>query len=303
MHTLKTNECFHPHDPPLTVEWIDSRQQTGSPPRGYHKIVIILAGHALHVTRGTSCPVGVADTLVVRESTADEYREEQNLRLINIFFRPESLQTDLLDLPQLPGYQQLFSMRLPDGKILRLSPKQFGTVLFYAETLANELREKTPGYAFLAHALFMQLVGYLSRADRPSDETNPRALNSVGKALSYLEAHFDEAISLDELARLAHMSKRNFNRAFRAATHCTPTAYLLKLRLTHAAAMLRQYEHNVTSVAYEVGYHDSNYFARRFHSMFGIPPSEYRKQQGPRGNSPADRNFHGRSVETLECSA
>jgi methylphosphotriester-DNA--protein-cysteine methyltransferase len=66
---------------------------------------------------------------------------------------------------------------------------------------------------------------------------------------------------------------------FQAATGTTPIAYLGKLRLARAAAMLRHHEESVTSVAYKVGYNDSNYFARRFHAMFRFPPSEYRKRQ------------------------
>jgi AraC-like DNA-binding protein len=76
-----------------------------------------------------------------------------------------------------------------------------------------------------------------------------------------------------------HMSRRSFIRAFQAATGTAPIAYLGKLRLARAAAMLRCHEENATSVAYKVGYNDSNYFARRFYAMFGTPPSEYRKRQ------------------------
>ncbi len=300
MHTLKTNICSDPKDLPLAVEWSDSHERIQSSPELYHKIVIILTGRALHVAGGTACPVAAADAFFVRACTIDEYREAQSLRLINIYFRPESLRTDLFDLPQLHGYQQLFSPQASGRNVIRLNPKQFGAALRHVEALAHELREKTPGYAFQVRALFLQLIGFLSRADCRSGETNLYALSSVGRALSHLETHFDEPISLDELARLVHMSKRNFNRAFRAATNCTPIAYLQKLRLTRAATMLLQYEENVTSVAFKVGYSDSNYFARRFLAMFGIPPSKYRKQQSPVASSLIDHDVPLRSLQTVE---
>ena len=73
------------------------------------------------------------------------------------------------------------------------------------------------------------------------------------------------------------MSKRSFFRAFQAATGSTPITYLVNLRLTHAAEMLRRHEENVTSVTYKVGYNVKS-FARQFHVMFGFPPSDYRKR-------------------------
>ena len=102
----------------------------------------------------------------------------------------------------------------------------------------------------------------------------------VSKAIDYLEAHVDQPIKVDELARLCCMSKRNFARAFRAATGSAPIAYLVNLRLARAGALLRRYDETVTSVAYKVGFNDSSYFTRQFHEMFGVAPSHYRKRQG-----------------------
>ena len=161
----------------------------------------------------------------------------------------------------------------------QLDSKQLSIAFSYAEMLAHELSMRNPGFAFMAYTWFMQLVGYLSRAYSHSKGPDPRARLSVDNAIRHLEAHFDQSVNLDELSRLTHMSKRSFFRAFQAATGSTPIAYLVNLRLARAAAMLRRHEENVTSVAYKVGYNDSNYFARRFHAMFGIPPSEYRKRQ------------------------
>jgi AraC family L-rhamnose operon regulatory protein RhaS len=299
MRTLNTNVYSEPKDFPFAVEWSDSRERIQSPPESYHKIVIILAGRALHVAEGTALPVAAADAFFVQAGTIDEYRKEENLRFINIYFRPESLGRDLFDLPQLNGYRQFFSLQISGRNLIRLNPKQIGTALCHVETLAHELQKKTPGYIFQVHALFLQLICFLSRADCRSSETSLYALSCVGRALSHLETHFDEPISLDELARLAHMSKRNFNRAFRAATNTTPIAYLEKIRLTRAAAMLLQYEESVTSVAYKVGYCDSNYFARRFSAMFGIPPSKYRKLQSPAASSLIEQNLSRRSLQRV----
>jgi transcriptional regulator GlxA family with amidase domain len=92
--------------------------------------------------------------------------------------------------------------------------------------------------------------------------------------LSHLEANYGEPLNLDVLAKLAHMSKRNFQRAFQAAAGSAPITYLIKIRLNRAATLLRRGE-DVTSA----GFNDSNYFARQFRKTFGITPGEYRKRE------------------------
>ena len=85
--------------------------------------------------------------------------------------------------------------------------------------------------------LFMRLSGNLSRAYSRSEDTDLRALSSVGKAISFLEAHF--AFSIGRSASMHSLICRNATsiRAPQAATHCSLSAYLLKLRLTRAATI------------------------------------------------------------------
>lgn len=252
------------------------------------EIVIILAGRALHVTSRESRPVTAGDVFVVGGSETHEYREMEDLRLVKILFRPKKLQMELLDLPILPGYLALFTVESsgrkgqPVNRRLRLAPKELSVALSFVERLGHELEARNPGFQFMVHAYFMQIVCYLSRTYSQSRTRDPdsRAVSCVGKAITHLEAHFDEPINLDDLSRLTHMSKRSFLRTFQAATGSTPIAYLVNLRLTRAAAMLLQQEESVTSVAFKVGFNDSNYFARRFHAMFEVPPSEYRNRHG-----------------------
>ena len=75
------------------------------------------------------------------------------------------------------------------------------------------------------------------------------------------------------------MSKRSFLRAFQSAVGSAPIAYLIKLRLSRAATLLRRAGEGITSAAFKTGFNDSNYFARQFRKMFGLSPREYRKRE------------------------
>jgi transcriptional regulator GlxA family with amidase domain len=163
--------------------------------------------------------------------------------------------------------------------MLRLTAKKLSIALNYVDSLEYEIKMQKPGYSFMELSYFMQLVCYLSRAYGESKNSDPWARLRVSKAIDYLEAHFDEPIKVEELAKLCCMSKRNFARVFRIATASSPIAYHTKLRLARAAGTLRRFDENVTSVAYKMGFNDSNYFTRRFHEMFGVSPREYRQRQ------------------------
>jgi AraC-like DNA-binding protein len=286
MSIPNAKDCAHPSAFPLAVYRYDPQERIDPAARDFSEIVIIVGGHALRVSGGDSWLVTAGDVFVVGRHEGLAYRDIKDLRVINVLFSPERFHIELLDLSELPGYRSLFTLESSKSggdarqkRVLRLSPKELSIAVNYAETLAHELKVKGPGFAFIACACFMQLVGYLSRAYSRSKCPDLRAQFSIRNAIGHLETHFDQPVNLNELSRLTHMSKRSFIRAFQAATGTTPIAYLGTLRLARAAAMLRRHEENVTSVALKVGYNDSNYFTRRFHAMFGVPPSEYRKRQ------------------------
>jgi AraC family L-rhamnose operon transcriptional activator RhaR/AraC family L-rhamnose operon regulatory protein RhaS len=58
----------------------------------------------------------------------------------------------------------------------------------------------------------------------------------------------------------------------------SPIANLVQLRVNRAAALLRQTNQSVTEIAFQVGFHDSNYFTRQFHKLLGVTPRQYRHQ-------------------------
>ncbi len=288
LRKLRTSDWFHPDGFPLAVERRDPQEPFGPHTHEFSELVIVTGGHALHVTGRESWPIGTGDVFVIGGPRAHEYRDMQKLRLINILFRPENLRLDLWDLPTLPGYHALFmiepAMRQQRkfNSRLRLDPKELGIVTGHVEALEHELHIRAPGFAFAANATFMQIVAFLSRCYSRSRSPDARAVLRIASAISHIEAHFDEPLDLDALAKLAHMSKRSFLRAFQSAVGSAPIAYLIKLRLSRAATLLRRSDEDITSAAFKAGFNDSNYFARQFRKIFGLSPREYRKRETPR---------------------
>lgn len=90
----------------------------------------------------------------------------------------------------------------------------------------------------------------------------------------HMHAHLADAIGLDDLAAVAHLSKHHFLRRFRAATGTTPHRALTELRMLRAAELLRA-GRSPAAVAIEVGYRSPSRFAERFRLTHGATPGAY----------------------------
>ncbi len=280
--TLRAKDWFHPDGFPLAVERREPQEPFGLHTHDFSEVVVVTGGRGMHKIGKDAWPLSAGDAFVIKGRDAHAYPDPQELSLINVLYRPERLKWDLADLGSLPGYHALFTLepqwrrRHQFNSRLHLPPAEIGHVLGLIDQLDAELRARGPGFGFMATALFMQLVAYLSRAYGRSRSPDSQALLRIASAIAHLETHYAEEIELDDLAGMAHMSKRSFLRTFQAATGQPPIAYLIQIRVNRAADRLRATDDPVTEVAFAVGFQDSNYFARQFRRVMGVTPRAYR---------------------------
>lgn len=282
--TLKRKDWFHPDGFPIAVERRDPQEPFGLHAHEFTEIVIITAGCGVHMTGKETYPLNAGDAFVIGGSRQHDYHSMERLCLVNILFQPEKLNLRTFDLRTLPGYHALFTLepawrrRHQFNGRLRLTPAELSVVMAFVDLLEEELVTRASGFKFMATASFMQIVGYLSRCYARAKNSDSRALLRIGAAISHLETNHQEPIDLDQLARIAHMSNRNFIRSFQAAMGSSPIAYVIQLRVNRGASLLRRTESSVTEIAFQVGFTDSNYFARQFRKLLGVTPSQYRQQ-------------------------
>src|ERR1700736_1964722 len=103
-------------------------------------------------------------------------------------------------------------------------------------------------------------------------------MNLVGKALWYIESHFAEEISLEDIAAIGSVSRYHMSRAFGLATGRAVMRYVRGRRLTEAARDLAQGAPDILAVALESGYGSHEAFTRAFRDQFGVTPEMLRAQ-------------------------
>lgn len=101
--------------------------------------------------------------------------------------------------------------------------------------------------------------------------------NGIKGSVDYIEEHLGEEITLDKLATLALFSKYHFHRLFKTDTGKTLMEYVRERRLTQATHELAYSSKTVTHIAYSLNFNSHDAFDKAFKRVYGISPSEYRK--------------------------
>jgi AraC-like DNA-binding protein len=101
------------------------------------------------------------------------------------------------------------------------------------------------------------------------------------RARDAMDRSYAGPLDISALARVASVSSAHFARTFRATFGETPHRYLQRRRVERAMFLLRESDHSVTDICFEVGFNSLGTFSRTFHEIVGDTPIAYRARGGP----------------------
>lgn len=121
------------------------------------------------------------------------------------------------------------------------------------------------------------VVGTFQKSARIPDLSSDRSRQQTLKAVEYLNAHFEGAPRLGDIARAMNLSPWRASRVFSASTGVPLHRYLRRIRLREAMARIEQGQTSLTCVALDVGFSSHSHFAAAFRDEFGLTPRRFRK--------------------------
>ncbi len=144
----------------------------------------------------------------------------------------------------------------------------------YAETVFNKDSSKA--------AVFASLVGIISNLYdngyiKKSSGQISKYSHDIKKCLEYISENYSRKIKLSELSDLIHVSENYFCGYFKKFTGITPFEQINETRVKKAAALLSDSDLTVSEVAVKCGFENLSYFTRKFKSIVGCTPIDYRK--------------------------
>ncbi|MBQ4130856.1 MAG: helix-turn-helix domain-containing protein [Clostridia bacterium] len=246
------------------------------------EITVVDFGSGVYTTNKKSYTMSPGDIFVF---SSNEYHcitdvGKNGLKLTNLHFEPRYLWGNPTDSFSEANMNISFSHS--ENFENRIDFKNAKEIYYYVEKIKNELKEQKSEYQLQVKSLLNLLLINLVRNFRYSDEEN--SINSlqfknIQHILNYIDEHFTEKLSLNELAEKAGMSPNYFSSFFKKISGVTLWDYITNKKINLAVQLLRKNGSgmNILEIATLCGFNNTTHFNKMFRRITGMTPTEYKK--------------------------
>ena len=223
------------------------------------------------------CEAG--DFVLIGRWVPHQYRnwKQGRARARVIQFRSEMFGADFLGLPEMVEVMAFLEgasrgWRFSDS--VRLQAADLMASLFEAERATDRLLSLIELLLALSRDTNREPIA--SVAYEPT--FNRSKVERLQRVLSYLDKHWEETITLGEVAEVAALHPQSLSRFFGQHLGMSFQEYLLQLRISHAARLLIETDRTVSDIAFSCGFNNLSNFNAQFKRIKGRPPRSFRKQ-------------------------
>ncbi len=253
-------------------------------PRHWHdsyELGLILEGEGLLVIEDREYPYAANQVYIIDDNVPHMcYSLSPQTRLFVVHFHPAVLRDTWI--AKVRTETLMFIPELSGGSPLIADPDSPEVNLLYH--IRAEGERAAPGWEVIISGMILQVVGHIARRilQKPQiTRTDPKrreALARIQPILHLVEEHFAEALSLDDMAAAAYVSRSYCCALFQEALNTSPIAYRNQRRISEARQLLLSTSRSVRDIAYEVGFSSVQEFNRLFHRENHLTPSQFRQR-------------------------
>lgn len=145
--------------------------------------------------------------------------------------------------------------------------------------LYTEAWEKQAGYSRICNDLIQLIIHYIQRISKQPGYPKARVCQTkmeAKKIMDYLDQSYMEDISLQDVSEKFHMHPNSICHLLKKEFNTSPKQYMLERRLGEAQYMMSSTSMSIEKIAEAVGYKNLNHFYRKFNSVYGISPTQWR---------------------------
>ena len=251
------------------------------------ELSLILSGKGIYKTENGNFDIQEDDIFLYSTNEyhciTDIFPDGDNLymKLLNIHFSPSYIMgTDSLN--RNTEYMNIFfSRKTPfENRIDRTNiynPKLRELIL----SVKSECENKEPCYEAIVFARLTEILTLLLRHYNLTENKNVKSLchiDNISSAITYINEHYNENITLNDITKAAHMHKTSFIANFKAIYNMTTWDYINIKRIEDSLTLLKSTDLTILDIATKCGFNSTANFNKIFKKTTGITPSEYRKK-------------------------
>lgn len=228
---------------------------------------IVLSGQGTVTMENTIHELRKGDHVFLdcRRPYAHESSDEEPWELLWVHFNGKSME----------GYYEYFIKHQRPHIFHPPSPSPFPALV---EQILELEQTRSANRELLENDLLHRLATCLLTCPLTSGTSENSTLLKLQEIRRYMDEHFTEKLSLDELANRFYISKYHMSREFKKAFGTTLVSYLTAQRITKAKEMLRFTDLQIETIARDCGIEDNSYFNKVFQKAEGITAREYRRK-------------------------
>ncbi len=284
-HYNYTHSDFFKHSYDMAHAFLMENYSIGMHEQEFYEINVVTDGEGLHYINNNRVNASVGDVFIIPPRISHGYVGAKGFDVFHIILSDGFMDKYIADLQQSPSFFTLFGAEpLMRGKTtnplhLKLMQDDFNDVLNIVKEFSRHRRYDDPIDGMLRNNFAMICIGLLCKAYTENSQHIDYMLSedrALMESISYIHERYFEKITIEDLTRIAHISRSTYIEKFKEICKMTPSAYLTKIRIESAAGMLLNTNLPISEIAYRTGFYDASHFTKVFTQFHQITPLAYR---------------------------
>lgn len=174
---------------------------------------------------------------------------------------------------------ELASSENSNGRFSMLDHFESAEISGCLRNILREMEQKSTGFEDVCQAYMEILIIRLMRSTALSVPAQPPVISKNRQCAAvkqYIDQHFKETLTLDQLAEMVHMNKYYLSHTFKKEYGVSPISYMITCRVEESKYLLAETDLSISQIAQLLNFSSPSYFSQVFHRSQTISPIEYR---------------------------
>ncbi|MBQ4483228.1 MAG: helix-turn-helix domain-containing protein [Lachnospiraceae bacterium] len=250
----------------------------------YHdfcEITCVLSGYGIYYINGMEYPVEPGDIIIFNQVEPHGWVvTERIMEVLVLTFAPEVI-SDPAGTVSDEYLKPFLYLGSHFKNLIPSTDDRTGEMHDIMEEIAGEARRREKGYEGMIRADILRILTLLIRHyEKEGTDTSidlgekKRSMKRLEEAVYYINSHFTDNLTLEEVARKAYMSPNYFSTYFKNVTNRKFSEYLTMLRLNRVQELFLTTDRTVASIAMECGFRNMSNFYRLYKKHVGELPQK-----------------------------